>query len=355
MIGSHSDDLSNCNEIKRWPCVTICKELASSNLVLSSPFGGLIYLISPENGGQINFTMNNIVESPFIDLTQPNTVNDWERRKNASGLWAELAGENIIFTTPSKCIRHLSLKQCVDVLNFWDRVCETHHNLRSTNVKDYKRERVVNDIQPSCGYMHSGYPIVTHLDCCEPSNDQCIFDVNKLQEKGNWGLFHELGHNMQRSEWTFEAATEVTVNLFSMHAFQVIIGKNVNEQKWLLGHYNDFDRYFSKQPTYTNWKSNYGMALVTFAILIKHFGWPTMYDFMKLYEKDIQNGVNLPKSDQDKIDQWVLRYSKIVSKNIKPHFLMFGLPVTNKYDDELKHLEPWLVESEKKAANFFNV
>lgn len=53
MIGSHSDDLSNCNQIKRWPSVTICKELTSSNLVISSPFGGLIFVLSPEHGVQI--------------------------------------------------------------------------------------------------------------------------------------------------------------------------------------------------------------------------------------------------------------------------------------------------------------
>jgi hypothetical protein len=53
-----------------------------------------------------------------------------------------------------------------------------------------RRERVVNDQQASAGYMHSGYPIVTHLDACQADHEFCIFDLDKLRSKGNWGLFH---------------------------------------------------------------------------------------------------------------------------------------------------------------------
>ena len=102
-----------------------------------------------------------------------------------------MAGENIIFTTPSDCIRHID--NPAEVLKFWDAVVRTHHECRGTNVKSQRRERIVNDKQPSAGYMHSGYPIVTHLDCCEKTCPECIFDLEKLKKDGNWGLFHELG------------------------------------------------------------------------------------------------------------------------------------------------------------------
>jgi hypothetical protein len=115
---------------------------------LSTPFGGLIYFESP-GPGSIYASLNNVVESPFIDLTKAATIEDWPRRRQSSGLWvficdngdssfgfvsdiyyfyfkkAELAGANIIFTTPSECIR--KLENPVDILKFWDKVCETHH------------------------------------------------------------------------------------------------------------------------------------------------------------------------------------------------------------------------------------
>ncbi len=96
------------------------------------------------------------------------------------------------------------------------------------------------------------------------------------------------------------------------------------------------------------------MALMTFAQLIKHFGWDSMRQFMKEYEKDIERHTNLPQSNQDKIDQWVIRYSKIVSRNIKPQFKMFGLPVSDYVDEHVSEFDPWLPEVEKNPELFFS-
>ena len=147
---------------------------------------------------------------------------------------------------------------------------------------------------------------------------------------------------MQRDEWTFEGAGEVTVNIFSMHATQFVVGQSVLEQKWVQGVGQSFDKYFENTPTYNTWQENVGMALMTFVQLIKHFGWEPMHKFMKNYEVDIASRASsLPKNNQDKIDQWVLRYSRIIGFNIRPQFMMFGLPVSNFVNDELKDLEPW--------------
>ena len=96
------------------------------------------------------------------------------------------------------------------------------------------------------------------------------------------------------------------------------------------------------------------MALMAFAQLIKHFGWDSMKTFMKNYEHDITNKVNLPQNNQDKIDQWVIRYSEIVSQNIRPQFEMFGLPVSKNVDDKLAGLELWCPSEEKDPSKFFS-
>ena len=173
------------------------------------------------------------------------------------------------------------------------------------------------------------------------------YKINKL-------IKIELGHNMQRDEWTFDGSGEVTVNLFSMHAFHFLIGKEVPKIKWLFDQRANFKKFFSKQPTYDDWQNDFGMALATFAQLIKHFGWKPMYEFMKEYENDIKNKANLPQNNQDKIDQWVLRYSRILKRNIKPQFQMFGLPVSDRHDHELMSYQSWIVESEKNADKFFD-
>ena len=85
-IGSHTDDLSGCKELKRWPIVTVRKDL-EKNMCFSSPFGGLVYFECQEDSSPIRVSISNVVESPFLDLTRPETVLDWNRRKNSSGLW----------------------------------------------------------------------------------------------------------------------------------------------------------------------------------------------------------------------------------------------------------------------------
>lgn len=150
-------------------------------------------------------------------------------------------------------------------------------------------------------------------------------------------ILTELGHNLQRDEWTFDGSTEVTVNFFSMHAYTYVLGKKLNQIDWLKDQKDEIDLYFSKSTdsTYDEWKDAFGLALYTFALLIKKFGWASMYEFLHDYEKDIDNGTNLPKNNQQKLDQWVIRYSKICGHNLRPHFEKFGLPISESVDEDL--------------------
>ena len=52
----------------------------------SSPFGGLVYFESSAPSS-LNVLISNVVESPFIDFTKPETINDWNRRRLAPGPW----------------------------------------------------------------------------------------------------------------------------------------------------------------------------------------------------------------------------------------------------------------------------
>ena len=64
---------------------------------------------------------------------------------------------------------------------------------------------------------------------------------------------------MQRDEWTFDGSVEVTVNLFSMHAFHCLLDKHVTKQQWLRDQYNNFSKYFSKEPNYNDWQNDFGI------------------------------------------------------------------------------------------------
>lgn len=64
-------------------------------------------------------------------------------------------------------------------------------------------------------------------DYLKPELD--IFDTNIISIGGHWTLIHELGHNMQRSCWTPQGAEEVTANIFTLHAFDLVL----HEKPWI--------------------------------------------------------------------------------------------------------------------------
>ena len=84
-IGSHSDDIGECDTYKRYPVVSLVKYLKSS-MSFSSAFGGLIYFES-SSPGNLEVTLNNVVEAPVFAITKPETISNWENRRNAPGLW----------------------------------------------------------------------------------------------------------------------------------------------------------------------------------------------------------------------------------------------------------------------------
>ncbi len=187
-IGAHTDQLEGSEALCRWPNVSVLKVLNDDEIFVSSAYGGLVYFESLKADVSIEAIIGNVVESPYFDLTLPATVDDWPRRMNAPGLWCELAGEYIVFTAPSYCVRQL--KTPADILQFWDKVCVSSHALRGSIPSEQRRERVVSDVQLARGKdMHCGYPICTSLDYCDPDRDDFLFDVDKLRIFGHKRLF----------------------------------------------------------------------------------------------------------------------------------------------------------------------
>ncbi len=58
---------------------------------------------------------------------------------------------------PSSSIR--DILNADEIVQYWDKVMIAHHQLRGTDPKNFKRERIIADLQPMIGYMHSGYPV----------------------------------------------------------------------------------------------------------------------------------------------------------------------------------------------------
>jgi hypothetical protein len=175
-------------------------------------------------------------------------------------------------------------------------------------------------VQISNGYMHAGYPIMVHMDFSE----RCL-DAVKMVSEGEWGAFHELGHNMQRDWWTWDATIEVTVNLFTLYTMD----KHLNKPMQSFDFWKEEGR--KKIAVWTKagkprdeWNKDPFLALYMYAQLIHYFGFPALEAVMRAYEANPQVRPAPGSSDMDKLARWARIYSQIVQRDLTPFFHAWG-------------------------------
>jgi hypothetical protein len=122
---------------------------------MSSAFGGILFLNSPSGeSNSITVNLHNVVLTPAYDITDRNRAQTWKYRcSHAPGLWADIAGQYIVFNLPSTSVLHFTSTELDRIVEFWDSIVLAHHDLRGT--KPIHRERIVCDEQPSVGYMRT--------------------------------------------------------------------------------------------------------------------------------------------------------------------------------------------------------
>ncbi len=63
-------------------CYTFCRTFSvkegTESIQFSSPYGGLIVIKA--NAGHYKFTMTNVAEAPRYDVSDPNSLSQWEER-----------------------------------------------------------------------------------------------------------------------------------------------------------------------------------------------------------------------------------------------------------------------------------
>ncbi|CAF4489420.1 unnamed protein product, partial [Rotaria socialis] len=316
---------------RRPPLLYLTKSLNSSDTVqISLHYGGLLFLRSPDASGcSITVSLNNVVLTPTYNLIDSNRATNWQyQQRNAEGLWADIAGRYIVYNIPSNTLLKMKSAELDSVLQLWDSAVLAHHDLRGT--KPIRRERVVSDEQPLLGYMHAGYPIVTMMDVANPNSELFIF-YKQYQNKSNpcggstyWGIFHEIGHNMQRSWWTFDGTIEVTTNIFTVHAMDTVCKVRLGIYDWRNDQISLTRTYILQGAIFDEWKKNPAIGLLIYIQLAREFGWDSYKSVFRYYENIKPN----LSTDQQKMDYWIETFSRQVQKNLVPLFNFWGFPIS---------------------------
>ena len=341
-IGCHSDRLWRLDSWRRAPEICVRRPIDSVRTEVASAFGGLIYIETPRDLSVPAFrvTITNAVPAPYYVLgkTDSATWNDSVRRLPAP--WAELQTDKVILTLPSDAVRHLDDPRAL--MEFWDGIMDRYTELLGLPPERRRIERFVSDLQISAGYMHSGYPLMTMLDITTTMVDKQRIAENR--HHGVWGLFHEIGHNHQNRDWTFEGTTEVTVNLFSLYVMEKVCGLTtgghpaVTEQ----ARQRAIKRYFEGGRDFQQWKSDPFLALAMYIQLQQAFGWKP---FTKVFaEYRGLSDQERPRTDNEKRDQWLTRFSRAVGRDLGPFFQAWGVPTSDEARAAIADLPDWMPE-----------
>ena len=332
-IGAHADRIWHLTTWKRYPEISRSWPLSQRTMEVASPFGGLIYIEAPRQGGagSIELTIANAIPAAFYELGKTGLAQWRSQIRQHPAPWAELAGRRVILTVPADAIRKLDDPQAL--MQFWDGVIDRCAELAGIPADRPHPERYVADVQISAGYMHSGYPIMTHLDAAA-----AMVDLNWLKSGREpvWGLYHEVGHNHQSSDWTFDGTVEVTVNLFTRYVLENACGIPLPKQRSIDP--KKVQAYLAA-PDFEQWKQDPFLALAMYDRIIAEFGWDAIRKTIAEYRTLPAD--QRPKTDAQKRDQWMVRLSRTTGRNLGPFFAAWGVPVSEEARKEVAKLPEW--------------
>lgn len=336
-IGCHSDTLYHLDKWERAPDITRSVPLATATTKTASAFGGLIYIEVPgraKDDEPFTATIQNAVPAPLFVLGQDDDAK-WAEIKKRPAPWAELACDKLILSCPTEVAR--AINNPTQLMEFWKKVVEAQDDITNQTAERKRPERIVADVQISAGYMHSGYPIMIPTSAAPE-----MTTFGKLKFPG-WGFYHEIGHNHQRGDFTFDGTGEVTNNVIGMYCYEAVLQKD-----WLIGHgaiseearKEHIQKIKKASNKWQVWKSEPFTALTTYIQLMQEFGWESWRKY--LYSFDDPQFGPAPKGDDERRDQFLVRYSKIANKNLGPFFEAWGIPVSSAAKAEVSKLETWM-------------
>ena len=341
-IGAHSDKLWRRRSWSRAPDICRRFPIEKSRTKAANAFGGLIYIETPFGleAGAIPLTISGAVKAPHYVLGKTDAKQWRETIRFYPAPWAELESRKVILTLPSKVIR--TLEDPEELMKFWDGIMDGYAELLGRDTERRRVERFVSDVQISAGYMHSGYPLMTMLDITTTMVDKDRISSNG--HHGVWGLFHEIGHNHQNSQWTFRGTTEVTVNLFSLYLMEKVCGliseghPSITKQ----ARAKNTKKYLAEGADFEKWKRSPFLALCMYMQMKEAFGWDAFKKVFAEY-RDLSEDQR-PKSDDEKRDQWMVRFSRTVGRNLGPFFEAWGIPTSEKARASIADLPLWMPE-----------
>ncbi|MCK6520592.1 M60 family metallopeptidase [Myxococcota bacterium] len=334
-IGAHTDTLWHLDEWRRHPELTRAYDLDAAETLIASAFGGPIYLTVPGglDLGEGEVTVSGGVSMPRYVVGETETAAFLaEAAANLAPL-AELGSDRFVLTVPTADLA--ALTDPAGLMALWDAVLDADADLAAISRDRDRPERFAIDVQISAGWMHSGYPLMGY------DYGAAMVDLPTLSLMGDWGAFHELGHNHQFGPANLPGTTECTVNLWSVYAMEEVIGLDrglAHSDLDPAARQETLDAYLDGGADFwADW--SVWTCLETYLQLQEAFGWD-LFITMNAAHLGMPTS-SRPDTDQERIDELVILSSETVGLDLTGFYLAWGFPLSASVEPELAHLPPW--------------
>lgn len=324
-IGATTCDNTHHDQWRRAPKVDLEIPLTAASTTVSSPFGGLLYVVVPDKQADsaealLEVTIRNACRAAWFKQGR-DTPAAWPAAvRNSPAPWAELESDKVILTVPLSAVQ--GLDDPSPLLALWDDIADQDARLAAIPPERRFAERFCADVQLCAGWMHAGYPIMI-----PEATAKDLVDLEKLRTEGDWGFFHELGHNHQNRDWTFSGTGEVTVNLFTLYNMEHVCG--IPPRKTRMGAPGiraAVRKWVAGGKRHADWCRDPFLALETFVRLQQAFGWNALEELFAEYRT--LSPAERPQNDAAKRDQWAVRLSRITGQNIAAVFDAWSIPLS---------------------------
>lgn len=356
-INSHVDNISSRGSWDRLPYgVSRSFDIDATTVQVVNAFGGAIYLEIPGQAagtaptlGDTDLIITGAIEAPTFVLGKM-TDAAWETERLKPAPNAELISDHVAIAVPSSWIRNLDNPTAL--MTYWDTVASFQDWVGATESYRTGPERFNVDVQISVGLLHAGYPIQGPTWASEE-----LVDLEYLNANGNWGYFHELGHERQRnnvlgygynSAFTFDGDVEVTVNIFANAALENRV-PNSPTGGW--GYSVHPDLVLQRAATTVadagapNFEDKDPYPFY-FELADGPWGWQGYRDVFATYIDDYANASDeLPTDNTDEKDQWLIRWSETTGFDMTRFMVTnWGLEVTQGAIDHVAglNLPDWM-------------
>ena len=344
LIGAHTDSLWSKDIIKRHSRIYTTWPVENTSIEVANAFGGPIFVHIPAGSeyGEINLTISGAVRAPMFVLGETSDFEWIYSEKNNPAPWAELVSNNFIMTVPSSEIRNLNNPS--QLMNWWDSALNMEHELYG--FEPWPRvERAVFDAQISAGWMHSGYPFMAH-DLSVPD----VVNYTQMSENGDWGMFHELGHNHQWMPSTLPGTTETGCNFASVYLMEELVGINGHNAVDPEQRITRMESYFDNGSNISNW--SVWIALDTYILIKEEWGWDPITEALSVYYT--LPSAEVPSTGDEEFNAWVLHLSNSTGYNLAPYHSAWGFPLTQETFNSLSHYPVWVDDPLREAFFFYD-